>query len=99
MAINVSVQCSGGQIFLSLQPMKQYIITTLFDMYYYCVPVSLLLFVQCPCMAINVSVQYNGGLLPDTVLLTECYCHHIIGETRLNTTRRGFVVAPMIPPY
>ena len=31
MAINVSVQCSGGQIFLSLQPMKQYIITTLFD--------------------------------------------------------------------
>ena len=24
----------------------------------------------CPCMAINVSVQYNGGLLPDNILLT-----------------------------
>ena len=22
----------------------------------------------CPCMAINVSVQYNGGLLPDVIL-------------------------------
>ena len=27
-------------------------------------------------MAINVSVQYNGGLLPDIVLLTQDY-HHI----------------------
>ena len=26
-------------------------------------------------MAINVSVQYNGGLLPDTILLTQCYHH------------------------
>ena len=26
--------------------------------------------VRCPCMAINVSVQYNGGLLPDIILLT-----------------------------
>ena len=32
---------------------------------------SLLLF-WCPCMAINVSVQYNGGLLPDIILLTRC---------------------------
>ena len=24
----------------------------------------------CPYMAINVSVQYNGGLLPDIILLT-----------------------------
>ena len=24
-------------------------------------------------MAINVSVQYNGGLLPDMILLTQCY--------------------------
>ena len=23
-------------------------------------------------MAINVSVQYNGGLLPDIILLTQC---------------------------
>ena len=26
----------------------------------------------CPCMTINVSIQYNGGL-PDIILLTECY--------------------------
>ena len=26
-----------------------------------------LLFLWCPCMAINVSVQYNGGLLPDII--------------------------------
>ena len=32
--------------------------------------------VLCPCMAINVSVQHNGGLLPDViVLLTEGYFH------------------------
>ena len=24
-------------------------------------------------MAINVSVQYNGGLLPDMILFTQCY--------------------------
>ena len=30
----------------------------------------------CPCMAINVSVQYNGGLLPDIVMvLTQGYFH------------------------
>ena len=23
----------------------------------------------CPCMAVNVSVQYNGGLLPDIIIL------------------------------
>ena len=30
----------------------------------------LLIFFWCPCMAINVSVQYNGGLLPDIILLS-----------------------------
>ena len=30
-----------------------------------------------PCMAIDVSVQYNGGLLPDIILLTQSY---YIGE-------------------
>ena len=28
-------------------------------------------------MAINVSVQYNGGLLPDIILLTQCHYHSI----------------------
>ena len=26
-------------------------------------------------MAINVNVQYNGGLPPDIILLTQCYYH------------------------
>ena len=31
-----------------------------------------LMFFWCPCMAINnVSVQYNGGLLPDIILFKE----------------------------
>ena len=28
-----------------------------------------------PDMTINVSVQYNDGLLPDIILLTQCYYH------------------------
>ena len=42
-------------------------------MMYYIVSVLFLLFVWCPCMAISVSVHYNGGLLPDIILLTRCY--------------------------
>ena len=33
-------------------------------------------------MAINISVQYNGGFLPDMILLTLCNYHR--GRTRLN---------------
>ena len=46
--------------------------------YCYIVSVLFLLFFWCPCMAINVSVQYNGGLLPDVILLTQCYFHRCI---------------------
>ena len=28
-------------------------------------------FVWCPCIAINASVQHNGGFLPDIILLTQ----------------------------
>ena len=38
------------------------------------------------CMAINVSVQYNGVLLPDIILLTQCY-YHIDRLTRLNAMK------------
>ena len=31
-------------------------------------------------MTINVSVQYNGGLLPDIIMLTQCYYHHSLGN-------------------
>ena len=37
--------------------------------YYIIVSVLFLLFFWCPCMAINVSVQCNGGLLPDIILV------------------------------
>ena len=36
-------------------------------------------------MAISVSVQYNDGLLPDIILLTQGYYH---GGTRLNAMKR-----------
>ena len=54
-------------------------------MMYYVVDVLLLFCVRCPCMAINVSVRYDGGLLPDIILLTECYYHR---GTRLNAMKR-----------
>ena len=76
--------------------MKQYsIITTLFDdVDYWIVYVLFLPFVWCPRMSINVSVQYNGGLLPDIKLLTQCY--HIRG-TRLNAIKR-FCLCNLTPP-
>ena len=36
---------------------------------YYFVSGLFLMFFWCPCMAMNVNVQYKGGLLPDIVLL------------------------------
>ena len=45
-----------------------YIITTLLNMYYI---IRCLMNVWWVCMAINISVQYNGGLIPDIILLTQ----------------------------
>ena len=59
------------------------IITTMFDDVLFFLSS---LFFWCPCMAINVSVQYNGGLLPDIILLTQCYYHN--RGTRLNAIKR-----------
>ena len=42
------------------------------------------LFFWCPSMPINESLQYNGGLLPDILLLTQCYHHR---GTRLNAMK------------
>ena len=45
-------------------------------MVYYIVSGLFLMFFWCPCMAININVQYySGGLLPDITLLTQCYLH------------------------
>ena len=52
---------------------------------YYIVSVLFLFFVWCPCMAINVSVQYNRGLLPDIILLAQYYYNR---ETQLNAIKR-----------
>ena len=43
-------------------------LSLLFDDVLFC-----LNFCWCLCMAINVSVQYDGGFLPDIILLTQCY--------------------------
>ena len=47
-------------------------------------------------MAINENVQYNGGLLPDIILLTQCYYQR---GTRSNTMHENvWSLQPMIPP-
>ena len=45
-------------------------------------------------MVINVSVQYNGGLLPDIILLTRC---GYIGEP-FSYHEEFFSLQPMFPP-
>ena len=60
----------------------KYVITTMFD----------LLFVWCPCMTINVSVQYNDGLLPGITLLPQCYYH------RFKCHEEVLYLQPTIPP-
>ena len=66
--------------------MQQYIVTTQCSLVYYnIVSVLFLLFASCPCMAINKCVQYNVGLLPDIILLAQCYYHRGI---RLNAMKR-----------
>ena len=57
--------------------MKEYIITTMLDV----VLLHCFCFVFSCCLVSlhgdysNVSVQYNGGLLPDIILLTQGYYH------------------------
>ena len=55
-------------------------------MMYYIVSVLFLLSFWCPYMAINnVSIQYNGRLVPDIILLNQCYLHR---GTRLNAMKK-----------
>ena len=55
----------------------------------------LLKFFWCPCMAIYICVQYNSGLLPDIILLTQYYYHRGIRLDAMNTFLSS---QPMIPP-
>ena len=51
-------------------------------------------------MAIDVSVQqYNGGLLPDIILLlTECYFHRGTGNPFICHEEVLYFLQPLIPP-
>ena len=46
-------------------------------------------------MAINASVQYNDGLLPDMIMLTQCFYHW---GTRNKCHEEVLSLQPMIPP-
>ena len=57
------------------------------------VSVLFLLSFWCPCMAINnVSIQYDGGFLPDIILLTQCYLHR---GTRLNAMEKFCIICSL----
>ena len=64
-------------------------------MVYYIASGLFLKFFLCPCMTINVNVQYNGGLLPDIILLTQCYLHR---GTCSNAMKEVLYLQPLIPP-
>ena len=64
-------------------------------MVYYIVSGLFLMFFWCPCMVINVNVQYNGGLLPDIILLTQRYLHR---GTCLNVIQEVLYLQLLIPP-
>ena len=75
--------CNVPGILLLPCVMVYYIVSGLFSMFFWC-----------PCMAINVNVQYNGGLLPDIIiLLAQCYLHR---GTCLNA--EILYLQPLIPP-
>ena len=69
-----------------------YITTTMSDGVLHCLWFVSNVFL-CPCMAINVNVQYNGGFLPDIILWTQCYLHR---GTCLNAMKR-FIFAAFDP--
>ena len=91
MTINVIVQYTSGflpDILLFTQApilvwfdgtITDIISTILLNMYYSSVMLG---YDWWLCMVINISVQYNGGFLPDIILLTQGYYHW---GTRLNT--------------
>ena len=67
--------------------LMMYITTNNLFIMYYNAMFFVLFFVSCPCIAINnVSVQHNnGGFLPGTIVLVQCYYHR---GTRLNVMKR-----------
>ena len=79
---------TGGRSYSSGFVFIVYVLVYYYYHLWWCTKLSLFCFYcffWCPCMAINVSVQYNGGLLPDIILLTRCYFHR---GTRLYAMKR-----------
>ena len=94
MGINLNVQYNGEylpDIFVLPKPLLLYGSMALFPyiitafLFMYCI-VFCFCCVSWPGMAINVSVQYNDGSLPDIILLTQG-CYH--WGTHLNPTKRS----------
>ena len=77
------IPCSGFVQYL--QRLKCILLLPCVMVYY---TVLFLMFFWCPYMAINVNVQYNGGFLPDIILLTRCYLHR---GTCLNAMKRFYI--------
>ena len=59
-------------------------------MLYYVASVLFLPFVCCPCIAINVSVQYNGGLCLSTLLETVSYAWELTSVSMCYSQGDGF---------
>ena len=72
---------------LRLVPDTVCLLCRIFPLYVISVLFCFNCFFWCPCMAINNvnNVQYNGGLLPDIILLTQCHLHR---GTCLNAMKR-----------
>ena len=66
-------------------------------MVYYFVSVLFLLFSWCPCMAINVSVQYNVGLLPDRQCIVDPMMLFPSGNP-FKCHEEVLYLQPLIPP-
>ena len=94
MVIHVVVQYNGGflpgTLLLTQAPIFVWFDDTIIVYYYYYIVSCFVRYVAGGHVAINLSVQlYNGGLLPDILLLTQGYNHR---GTRLNAMYvcRGF---------
>ena len=68
--------------------LHEYIVTTMFDDVLFCFRCFVLVSLH----GDYVSVQYNGGLLPDIIQLTQCYYHR---GTRLNAMKRFFCICSL----
>ena len=53
-------------------------------------------FVWCPYMTINVSVQHNGGFLPDIILLTQSY--YLLSENPFKCDEEVLYLRPIYDP-